>query len=59
MNKVGGAQWDNNVQREIGNSDDATLNTDSPSYIWMKTLLEEDDGMVDVFRHFYPTAEDR
>ncbi len=59
MNKVCGAQWDNNVQTEIGNSEDATLNTDSPSFIWMKSLLERENGMVDVFRYFYPTAEDR
>ncbi len=59
MNKVGGAQWDKNVQREIGNSEDATLNTDSPSFTWMKSLLEGENGMVDVFRYFYPTAEDR
>lgn len=57
MQKVGGVQWDNNIQREIGNSDDATLNMDSPSFLWMKSLLES--GMIDAFRAFYPTAEDR
>jgi len=57
MHKVGGVQWDNNIQREIGNSDDATLNMDSPSFQWMKSLLES--GMIDAFRAFYPTAEDR
>lgn len=59
MNKVSGVQWDDKIQRAVGNSEDANLNTDSPSFIWMKALLEGDNRMVDVFRYFYPAAEER
>lgn len=59
MTKVGGVQWEHKTQREIGDSNDANLNTDSPPFKWMMALLEGDDGMVDIFRYFYPSAENR
>ena len=58
MSKVANVQWDEKTLRTIAESDDAGLNPNSPGYLWMKTIVDE-DGMVDVFRHFYPTAEAR
>ncbi|KAL7446789.1 hypothetical protein ACHAXM_011249 [Skeletonema potamos] len=58
MSKIVNVSWDAKTQREIANSKEADLNPDSPAYVWMKTVLEE-DGMVDVFRHVYPDAEGR
>ena len=58
MSKVTNVQWDEKTLRVIAESDDAGLNPNSPGYLWMKTIVDE-DGMVDVFRHFYPTAEAR
>lgn len=56
--KIVNVQWDEKTLRSIAESEEAGLNPDSPSYLWMKMLME-DDGMVDVFRHFYPKAEAR
>ena len=58
MSKIINISWNPQTQREIADSKEADLNPDSPAYVWMKTLLEE-DGMVDVFRHIYPDAEGR
>ena len=58
MSKIGDVTWDEKTLREISGSDEAGLNPDSPSYLWMKGLVEK-DGMVDVFCHYYPTAEAR
>ncbi len=58
MSKIVNVSWDVPTQREIANSKEADLNPDSPPYVWMKALLEE-DGMIDVFRHMYPNAEGR
>ncbi|KAL7528537.1 hypothetical protein ACHAXR_002502 [Thalassiosira sp. AJA248-18] len=58
MAKIGKVPWSENTQRQISESIEAGLNPDSPAYLWMKARLEE-DGMVDVFRRFYPTAEAR
>mmetsp|Transcript_23076 Transcript_23076/g.42388 ORF Transcript_23076/g.42388 Transcript_23076/m.42388 type:complete len:605 (+) Transcript_23076:131-1945(+) len=58
MSKIANVSWNEKTQRQIAESSEAGLNPDSPAYLWMKTLLEE-DGMVDVFRHFYPAAEAR
>eukprot|EP00985_Skeletonema_marinoi_P003959 scaffold1738_cov198-Skeletonema_marinoi.AAC.2 len=58
MSKIVNVSWDPKTQRDVANSDEANLNPDSPPYMWMKALLEE-DGMVDVFRHMYPEAEGR
>ena len=58
MSKIGNVTWSEKTQREIADSVEAGLNPDSPVYMWMKSRLEK-DGMVDVFRHFYPTAEAR
>lgn len=58
MSKIVNVSWDPRTQREVANSKEANLNPDSPPYMWMKALLEE-DGMVDVFRHMYPEAEGR
>ena len=59
MAKVGGVGWNETVRRGISNSDCAGLNPDSPPLVWMKSLLDGEDGMVDVFRHLYPNAEAR
>jgi len=58
MAKIVNVMWDNKVLRQISESSESGLNPDLPSYMWMKKLLD-DDGMVDVFRHFYPAAEAR
>lgn len=58
MSKIANVSWNEKTQRQIAQSSEAGLNPDSPPYLWMKSLLEE-DGMVDVFRHFYPAAEGR
>lgn len=57
MSKIVNVFWDETTQREIAKSE-GQLNTDAPDYLWMKKVLEE-DGMVDVFRHFYPRADSR
>ena len=59
MSKIGNVTWDEITQREIANSDEVGLNPDNPPTLWMKGLLDGENGMVDVFRHFYPTAEGR
>lgn len=58
MAKVVNVIWDETTLRTIAESDEAGLNPDSPSYLWMKMLTEE-DGMVDVFRYFYAEAQAR
>ena len=57
MSKIANVVWDEKTQREIAETEGG-LNPDSPPYLWMKSVLEE-DGMVDTFRHFYPDAEGR
>ena len=64
MFKICNVTWNESMQRQIFMSSEAGLNPDSPVYKWMKSLLDGDDednnsGMVDVFRHFYPDAEAR
>jgi exodeoxyribonuclease III len=56
MAKIANVQWSEETQRLISNTD-ATVR-DSPPRQWLTSVLQE-DGMVDVFRHFYPTAEAR
>jgi hypothetical protein len=58
MSKIANVAWDEKTLRVIAESDEAGLNPDSPSFLWMKAIVEEDE-MVDVFRHFYPQAEAR
>ena len=58
MSKIGDVTWDDKILREISESEETGLNPDSPSFQWMKSLVDE-DGMVDVFRHYYPNAEAR
>ena len=58
MSKIGDVTWDDKILREISESEETGLNPDSPSFLWMKSLVDE-DGMVDVFRHYYPNAEAR
>ncbi len=58
MSKIANISWDEMTQRQIANSEEEGLNPDNPSYFWMKARLEE-DGMVDVFRKFYPAAKSR
>jgi len=57
VSKIVNVFWDEKTQREIAKSE-GQLNTDAPDYLWIKKVLEE-DGMVDVFRHFYPRADSR
>ena len=58
MSKICNVSWDEKIRRQIAESSEAGLNETSPAYLWMKALLEKDE-MVDVFRHYYPTAEAR
>jgi hypothetical protein len=58
MGKIANVAWDEKTLRVIAESNEAGLNPDSPSFLWMKAIVGE-DGMVDVFRHFYPKAEAR
>ncbi len=57
MSKIVNVFWNEDIQREIAKTD-GQLNSDAPDYMWMKKVLDE-DGMVDVFRHFYPRADSR
>ena len=54
MKKLVNVEWDEATQREI--AEVASVDPDTPSRTWLRSLLEQ-DGMVDAFRHFYPTAE--
>ena len=66
MSKICNINWDESTRKNIAMSKYANLNLDSPPLRWMQELLvkkDDDDGgggiMVDIFRHFYPTAEGR
>jgi hypothetical protein len=56
MSKIANVQWSEDTQRLISNTH-ATVR-DSPPRQWLTSVLQE-DGMIDVFRHFYPNAEAR
>lgn len=57
MAKIGGIDWDVQTQRMIS-THHAGVRRTSPPRKWLNDILHE-DGMVDVFRHLYPTAEAR
>ena len=57
MSKIAGIHWDDSLLREIAETD-ATVDRASPTRKWL-TAIQEEDGMVDTFRHFYPSAEAR
>lgn len=57
MAKIAGVNWDEETLRLIANTE-ASIRRVSPTRQWLKSILEE-DGMVDAFRYFYPTAEAR
>ncbi|KAL3810016.1 hypothetical protein ACHAXA_006131 [Cyclostephanos tholiformis] len=59
MAKVCGVHWNEGVRRRISDSDFSGPNPDSPPLLWMRSLLDGENGMVDVFRHLYPNAEAR
>jgi len=50
--------FDDKLLREIAKSQYVSIHCDSPPRKWLRSLLEE-DGMVDVFRYWYPTAQGR
>lgn len=58
MSKVCNVEWSEETLRTIADSEDACRSRIHPPRQWLTTLLEEDD-MVDIFRHFYPTAQAR
>jgi len=57
MLKIAGVKWDDATQRLISTTGAGVRRVDPPRQ-WLDSLIEE-DGMVDTFRHFYPTAENR
>ena len=57
MLKIAGVEWDDATLRLIATTH-ATVSCASPPRKWLTTVLQQ-DGMVDIFRHFYPKAEAR
>lgn len=57
MLKIVGVQWDEAIERQIAETE-GTVERASPTRKWLQSVIDE-DGMVDAFRHFYPTAEAR
>jgi len=57
MAKIGNVFWKTDVQRSIAETN-ANINQLSPSREWLDGILQE-DGMVDVFRHYYSDAKAR
>ena len=57
MSKIAGIKWDITTQRHISTTCGTVRQIDPPRE-WLDQIIQE-DGMVDTFRHFYPTAEDR
>jgi exonuclease III len=57
MAKIAGVVWDHPTQRLIARTD-AGIRRVKPPRQWLQCVMEQ-DGMVDTFRHFYPTAEAR
>ena len=57
MAKIAGVNWDHSTQRLIARTSAGVRRVDMPRQ-WLDRLIQE-DGMVDTFRHFYPTAENR
>jgi hypothetical protein len=57
MSKIAGVQWDEQTQRAIAETAADTSRAQPPRR-WLNAVIDE-DGMVDAFRHFYPSAEGR
>lgn len=58
MLKIAGVEWSETLQRHIADNF-AEAERHSPTRKWLKTEILHQDGMIDAFRHFYPTAEGR
>jgi exodeoxyribonuclease III len=58
IGKIGFIEWDEQTQRQIAVTD-GIANPLSPPRRWLNDGIMEQDGMIDAFRHFYPTAEGR
>ena len=56
MMKLVNIHWDVDVLKLI--AEEAGVNSSSPAVDWFGRLMEE-DGMVDTFRHFYPSTQGR
>lgn len=57
MTKLGGIEWDVELQRKIADSHGQRSKAHPPR-LWLNQILN-DDGMVDTMRHFYPDAKAR
>jgi len=57
MHKVAGVGWSMAEERALAESDAVVWNT-SKATMWLNKMIDN-DGMVDAFRKFYPTAEAR
>lgn len=57
MGKIGKVYWNESTQRLIADTD-ADINGSNPGRQWLDKVIEE-DGMVDVFRQYYPKAKGR
>jgi len=57
MSKIARVEWDDRTRKLIANTS-ANVKHASPTIRWLDNIINE-DGMVDSFRHFYPTAKDR
>ena len=57
MNKIARIEWDDRTRKLIAKTA-ANVKHASPTIRWLDNIINE-DGMVDSFRHFYPTAKDR
>jgi hypothetical protein len=58
MSKIAGVEWDNATQRLIAGTGHAGIRRIKPPTQWLQCVMEQ-DGMVDTFRHFYPTTQSR
>lgn len=56
MSKITGIRWDEQTQRLVGTEADSSRV--HPPRQWLNAVIN-DEGMVDAFRHFYPSAEGR
>lgn len=57
MKKIANVDWDEATQRLIADTGAGVRNVE-PTRQWLDSIIEQ-DGMVDTFRHFYPTAQGR
>eukprot|EP00934_Nitzschia_sp_Nitz4_P004203 Nitzschia sp. Nitz4//scaffold48_size128905//89384//91204//NITZ4_003611-RA/size128905-processed-gene-0.120-mRNA-1//-1//CDS//3329553015//4193//frame0 len=57
MQKIAGVEWPESLQRDIADTD-GRVSELSPPRRWLTSVLQE-DGMIDTFRFFHPSAEGR